>query len=134
MSGHQKITALLLICTNTKCLHKINIAKLLALNVLSIGLYTFKNFNNIYILQNHLSCHALKIKSTQIIFKQETHSNIIWHRCTVSVLITVLYDNHLCQDIRKSSLYSLSVPTLFLQNYCHKIISFECFVNSIIYF
>ena len=28
-------------------------------------------------LQNYLSCHALKIKSTQIIFKQEMHSNII---------------------------------------------------------
>ena len=68
MSGHQKITALQLICTNTKCFYKIIIAKLLDLNVLSIGLYTFKNFNNIYILQNHLSCHALKIKS----FKQET--------------------------------------------------------------
>ena len=57
-------------------------------------------------MQNYLSCHALKIKSTQIIFKQETHSNIIltltihkqtslnfddkkyciyWHRRTVSV-------------------------------------------------
>ena len=48
------------------------VAKLLDLNVLSIGLYTLKTFNNIYILQNHLSCHALKIKSTQIIFKQET--------------------------------------------------------------
>ena len=36
--------------------------KLLALNILSIALYTFKNFNNIYILQNYLSCHALKIK------------------------------------------------------------------------
>ena len=44
---------------------------------MSIALYTFKNFNNIYILENYLSCHALKIKSTQIIFKQETHSNII---------------------------------------------------------
>ena len=55
------------------------IAKLLALNVLSIALYTFKNFNNIYILQNYLSCHALKIKVyTQIIFEQKTHSNIIW--------------------------------------------------------
>ena len=36
--------------------------KLLALNFLSIALYTFKNFNNIHILQNYLSCHALKIK------------------------------------------------------------------------
>ena len=36
--------------------------KLLALNVLSIALCTFKNFNNIYTLQNYLSCHALKIK------------------------------------------------------------------------
>ena len=54
------------------------IAKLLALNVLSIALYTFKNFNNIYILQNYLSCHALKIKVyIQIIFEQKTHSNII---------------------------------------------------------
>ena len=72
MSGYQKITALQLICTKTKCFYKIIIAKLLDLNALSVGLYTFKNFNNIYILQNHLSCHALKIKSTQIIFKQET--------------------------------------------------------------
>ena len=77
MSGHQKIIALQLICTNTNCFYKIIIAKLLALNVLTIELYNFKNFNNIYILQNYLSCHALKIKSTQIIFKQETHSNII---------------------------------------------------------
>ena len=37
-------------------------SKLLALNVLSIALYTFQSFNNIYILQNYLSCHALKIK------------------------------------------------------------------------
>ena len=52
--------------------------KSLALNVLSIALYTFKNFNNIYILQNYLSGHALKIKVyTQIIFEQETDSNII---------------------------------------------------------
>ena len=57
---------------------QIIIAKLLALNVLSIALYTFKNFNNIYILQNYLSGHALKIKVyTQIIFEQETDSNII---------------------------------------------------------
>ena len=77
MSGHQKIIALQLICTNTNCFHKIIITKLLALNVLSIVLYIFKNFNNIYILQNYLSCHALKIKSTQIMFKQETHSNIM---------------------------------------------------------
>ena len=77
MSGHQKIITLQLICTNTNCSYKIIIAKLLALNVLSIALYTFKNFNNIYILQNYLSCHALKTKSNQIIFKQETHSNII---------------------------------------------------------
>ena len=72
MSGHQKIIALQLISTNTNCFYKIIIAKLLALNVLSIVLYTFKSFNNIYILQNYLSCHALKIKSTaKIIFKQE---------------------------------------------------------------
>ena len=51
---------------------------MLALNILTIALYTFKNFNNIYILQNYLSCHALKIEVyTQIIFKQEAHSNII---------------------------------------------------------
>ena len=63
-----------LICTNTNCFYKIIIAKLLALNVLSIALYTFSNFNNIYVLQNYLSCHALKIKVyTQIIFEQETH-------------------------------------------------------------
>ena len=48
------------------CFYKIIIAKLLALNVLSIALYISKNFNNIYILQNYLSCHALKIKSTQL--------------------------------------------------------------------
>ena len=78
MSGHQKIIALQLILpTLTNCVYKIIIAKLLALNVLSIALYTFKNFNNIYILQNYLSCHALKIKSTQMIFKQDTHSNIL---------------------------------------------------------
>ena len=142
MSGHQKITALQLICTNTNCFYKIIIAKLLALNVLCILLYTFKNFNNIYILRNYLSCHALKIKSTQIIFKQETHSNIMRtltiHKQTRlnfngkkyvilaqahSISITVLHDNHPCQYIRKSSLYSLSVPTLtvstklLLQNY-----------------
>ena len=78
MSRYQKIIALQLICANTNCLYKIIIAKLLALNVLSIALYTFKNFNNIYILQNYLSGHALKIKVyTQIIFEQETDSNII---------------------------------------------------------
>ena len=55
MSGHQKIIALQLICTNTNCFYKIFIAKLLALNVLSIALYTFKNFNNFYILQIKLS-------------------------------------------------------------------------------
>ena len=78
MSRYQKIIALHLICTNTNCFYKIIIAKLLALNVLSIALYTFKNFNNIYILQNYLSGHALKIKVyTQIIFEQETDSNII---------------------------------------------------------
>ena len=93
-------------------------------------------------------CRALKIKSTQIIFKhetlfeQETHSNIIWTLTTYkqtslnfdnrkyiilaqthSISITVLYDNHPCQNIRKSPLYSLSVATLsvstklLLQNY-----------------
>ena len=62
MSGHQKIITLQLIFTNTNCFYKIIIAKLLALNVLSIALYTFKNFNSVYILQNYLSCHALKIK------------------------------------------------------------------------
>ena len=78
MSRYQKIIALQLICTNTNCLYKIIIVKLLALNVLSIALYTFKNFNNIYILQNYLSGHAWKIKVyTQIIFEQETDSNII---------------------------------------------------------
>ena len=58
---------------------KIIIAKLLAFYTFytSIAFYTSKNFNNIYILQNYLSCHALKIK-VLIIFKQETHSNIIW--------------------------------------------------------
>ena len=71
MSGHQKILSY-----TAYIYYKIIIAKLLALNVLSIALYTFKNFNNNYILQNYLSCHALKIKSTQIIFKQETHSKI----------------------------------------------------------
>ena len=77
MSGHQKISALQLICTNTNCFYKITIAKLLALNVLSIASYTFKNFNNftLYIIKLSV-CHALKIKRTQIIFKQETHSNI----------------------------------------------------------
>ena len=81
MSRYQKIIALHLICTNTNCFYKIIIAKLLALNVLSIALYTFKNFNIYitYILQNYLSGHALKIKVyTQIIFEQETDSNIIW--------------------------------------------------------
>ena len=74
MSGHQKIIALQLNYANTNCFYKIIFAKLLTLNVLSKALCTFKNFNNIYILQNYLSCHALKIKSIQIIFKQETHS------------------------------------------------------------
>ena len=60
MSGHEKIIILQLICTNTNCFYKIIIAKLLALNVLSIASYTFENFNNIYnnilyILQNYLS-------------------------------------------------------------------------------
>ena len=72
MSGYQKIIALKLICTNTNCFYLIIIAKLLALNVLSIALYTFKNFNNIYLLQNYLSCHALKLESTHITFKQDT--------------------------------------------------------------
>ena len=72
-------------------------------------------------IKSYLSCHALKIKSTQIIFKQETPSNIIWtltiHKQTSlnfdykkyiilaqthSISITVLHDNHPCQDIRKS--------------------------------
>ena len=55
MSGRQKIIALQLICTNTNCFYKIFIAKLLALNVLSMALHTFKNFNNFYILQIKLS-------------------------------------------------------------------------------
>ena len=62
MSGHQKIITLQLIFSNTNCFYKIIVAKLLAFNVLLIALYTFKNFSNIYILQNYLSCHALKIK------------------------------------------------------------------------
>ena len=33
MSGHQKIIALQIICTNTNCFYKIIIAKLLGLNV-----------------------------------------------------------------------------------------------------
>ena len=53
-----------------------------------------------------------------------------------NIRITVLHNNRPCQDMRKSSFYSLSVPTLIvstkllLQNY----LIFECFVNSIIYF
>ena len=78
MSGHQKIIALQLICTNTNCFYKIITTKLLALNVLSIALYTFKNFNNIYILQNYISVMScIENISTQIIFKQETQSNVI---------------------------------------------------------
>ena len=56
MSGHQKIIALQLICTNTNCFYKITIAKLLALNVLSIASYTFKNFNNIYLIYYKTIC------------------------------------------------------------------------------
>ena len=75
---HEKRHMDVLLETPTHTLpYKIIIAKLVALNVLSIVLYTFKNFNNIYILQNYLSWHALKIKSTQIMFKQETHSTIM---------------------------------------------------------
>ena len=70
MSGHQKINALQLIFTNTNCFYKIITTKLLALNVLSIALYTFKNF---YI--SVMSC--IENISTQIIFKQETQSNVI---------------------------------------------------------
>ena len=78
MSGHQKIIALQLICTNTNCFYKIITTKLLALNVLSIALYTFKNFNNIYILQNYISVMScIENISIQIIFKQETQSNVI---------------------------------------------------------
>ena len=78
MSGHQKIIALQLICTNTNCFYKIIATKLLALNVLSIALYTFKNFNNIYIYITKLSVMScIENISTQIIFKQETHSNVI---------------------------------------------------------
>ena len=54
---------------------------------------------------------------------------------THSISITVLYNNHPCQDIRKSSLYSLSVPSLTAStNYFCNTINFECFVNTIIYF
>ena len=76
-------------------------------------------------------CHALKIKSIQIIFKQETHSNII-STLTIHNQTSLNFDDkkqiyyigidaqyqyhsivhHPCQDIRKSTLYSLSVPTL----------------------
>ena len=53
-----------------------------------------------------------------------------------NILLAQMHNNRPCQDMRKSSFYSLSVPTLIvstkllLQNY----LSFECFVNSIIYF
>ena len=56
-------------------------------------------------------------------FKLMTRNNYIILAQTHSISITVLCDNHPCQDIRKSSLYSLSLPTLtvstklFLQNY-----------------
>ena len=68
MSGHQKIIALQLICTNTNCFYKIIIAKLLALNVLTIELYTFKNFNNIYLKfqQSVMSCTENKKYSNNI--------------------------------------------------------------------
>ena len=56
MSGHQKIIALQLICTNTNCFYKIIIAKFLALNVLSIASYTFKNFTNIYLVYYKTNC------------------------------------------------------------------------------
>ena len=75
MPGHQKIIALQLICTNTNCFYKIIVAKLLALNVWSIASYTFSTIFTLYI-RKLSACHALKIKRTQIIFKQETHSNI----------------------------------------------------------
>ena len=97
MSGHQKIIALQLIRTNTNCFYKIIIAQLSALNVLTIALYTFKNFN-IYILQNYLSCHALKIKSTQIISKQETQSNII-------LTLTIHKQTSLNSDDKKYCIY-----------------------------
>ena len=91
-----------------RCGHTLRVA------ITYIVLYTLKDFNNIYILQNYLSCHALKIKSTQIIFKQETHLNIIRtltiHKQTRlnfdgkkyilaqthSISITVLHNNHPC--------------------------------------
>ena len=54
------------------CFYKIIIAKLLALNVLSIALYTSKNFNNIYITKlSVMSCIENKKYTAQIIFKEE---------------------------------------------------------------
>ena len=72
------IQILQLICTNTNCFYKIIIVKLLALNALSIALYTFK-FSAIFIYYRTI-CYVMSCienKSTQIIFKQETHSNTI---------------------------------------------------------
>ena len=73
MSGHQKIIALQLICTNTNCFYKIIVAKLLALNVWSKHhiLLRISTIFTLYI-RKLSACHALKIKRTQVIFKQET--------------------------------------------------------------
>ena len=71
MSGYQKIITLQLKCTNTNCFYKIIIAKLLALNVLSIALaICFQKF------QQYLYITKLSVMSC-IENKQEPHSNII---------------------------------------------------------
>ena len=75
-------------------------------------MYNFKNFNNIYILQNYLSCHALKIKSIQIIFKQETHSNII-STLTIHKRASLNFD-----DIRNILAQTHSISITAVSQYC----------------
>ena len=77
MSGHQKIITLQLICTNNNCFYKIVVAKLLALNVLSIALYYFQKFQQCLHIAKLSALSCIDNKSTQITFKQEPHSNII---------------------------------------------------------
>ena len=79
MSGHQKIIALQLISTNTKCFYKIIVAKfkIISFECFVNSIIYFQKFQQYLYITKLSVMSCIENKSTQIIFKQGPHSNII---------------------------------------------------------
>ena len=72
MSRHQKIITLQLICTYTNCFYKI-----ISFECFVNSIIYFQKFQQYLYITKLSVMSCIENKSTQIIFKQEPHSNII---------------------------------------------------------